>query len=444
MQTLAIDVAVLSVFLLSPLIIFIYIISAIHEGSYFHLLYIVPGSPSIKWLNGRRFDTMEEDLSKEETAMKIVSIEPTPSPYSMKINVDEILPDGQTENYKQDDIENAPDYIQSLFAIEGVKGIYRVIHFLALERNPRISWEEILPQVREVLGTEEDLTKELTPKESTGEDTAGEIRVFIQFFRNIPMQVKLEEHDQEHRFGLPKRFTNAVMEASVAADNMLAERKWVEQSTRYGSVEDTGQEVVDEISATYDMARVDDLIELAVDNKADEHTLHPRKEVTLEMLDNPSWKERYAALDRMDPTLDDLAVLDKALDDEKASVRRLATAYLGVIEDRQVLPYLYKALKDKAINVRRTAGDCLSDLGFQEAIPEMINTLTDKSRLVRWRGAMFLYETGDDTALPALRKALEDPEFEVRMQAKMALARIEAGDKAEGSIWGQMTEAAKN
>lgn len=375
--------------------------------------------------------------------MKIVSIEPTPSPYSMKINVDDVLPDGQTENYKQDDIENAPDYIQSLFAIEGVKGIYRVIHFLALERNPRISWEEILPQVREVLGTEEDLTKEITPKESTGEDTAGEIRVFIQFFRNIPMQVKLEEHDQEHRLGLPKRFTNAVMEASVAADNMLAERKWVEQSTRYGNVEDTGQDVVDEISATYDMARVDDLIELAVDNKADEHTLHPRKEVTLDMLDNPSWKERYAALDRMDPTLDDLAVLDKALDDEKASVRRLATAYLGVIEDREVLPYLYKALKDKAINVRRTAGDCLSDLGFPDAIPEMIETLHDKSRLVRWRGAMFLYETGDDAALPALRKALEDPEFEVRMQAKMALARIESGDKAEGSIWGQMTEAAK-
>lgn len=374
--------------------------------------------------------------------MKIVSIEPTPSPYSMKINVDEVLPDGQTENYKQDDLENAPDYIKSLFAIEGVKGIYRVIHFLALERNPRISWEDILPQVRDVLGTEEHLTDDLTVKKST--DAIGEIHVFIQFFRNIPMQVKLEENNQEHRFGLPKRFTNAVMEASVAVDNMLAERKWVEQSVRYGNAEDTGKDVVDEISATYDMARVDDLIELAVDNKqADEETLHPRKEVTLEMLDHPSWKERYAALDRMDPTLDDLAVLDKALDDEKASVRRLATAYLGVIENREVLPSLYKALKDKAINVRRTAGDCLSDLGFKDAIPEMIQTLTDKSRLVRWRGAMFLYETGDDTALPALREALEDPEFEVRMQAQMALARIESGDKAEGSIWSQMTEAAK-
>jgi len=63
--------------------------------------------------------------------MKIVSIEPTSSPYSMKINVDEVLPDGQTENYTKDYIDHAPAYIQSLFDIEGVKGIYRVIHFLA-------------------------------------------------------------------------------------------------------------------------------------------------------------------------------------------------------------------------------------------------------------------------------------------------------------------------
>lgn len=376
--------------------------------------------------------------------MKIVSIEPTPSPYSMKINLDEALPDGQTENYTKDTIENAPEYIQSLFAMNGVKGIYRVINFLALERNPRVSWEEILPQVRDVLGTVDNFTDDLTPIQSTEEDTIGELKIFIQFFRNIPMQVKIEESNQEHRFGLPKRFTNAVMEASVAADNMLAERKWVEQRTRYGSVEDTGNDVVEEISATYDMARVDDLIEIAVDNKsASEDTLHPRKQVTLEMLDQPGWKDRYAALDRMDPTREDLAVLDKALDDEKASVRRLATAYLGVIEEKEVLPYLYKALNDKAVNVRRTAGDCLSDLGFPEAIPEMVGTLKDKSRLVRWRGAMFLYETGDESAILALKEALEDPEFEVRMQAKMALARIESGDKAEGSIWGQMTEAAK-
>src|SRR5690606_24475648 len=141
-----------------------------------------------------------------------------------------------------------------------------------------------------------------------------------------------------------------------------------------------------------------------------------------------------------DPTIEDLPVLEKALSDEKPSIRRLATVYLGMIEDKKVLPYLYKALHDKTVTVRRTAGDCLSDLGFIEAQDEMIKALKDKSKLVRWRAAMFLYEVGDERALPALKEAEDDPEFEVSMQIKLAIARIEQGEEAKGSIWKQMTE----
>ncbi|SET01448.1 HEAT repeat-containing protein [Oceanobacillus limi] len=373
--------------------------------------------------------------------MKIVSIEPTPSPYSMKIVLDERLADGKTENYKQgDDLSSAPEYITKLFSVHGVKGIYRVIDFIALERDPRVNWEEILPEVRAIFGAREDAS--LAANTTSKDEHFGEVNVFIQLFRNIPMQVKLEEGDKEQRFGLPQQFMNAVMEASMTSDNMLEERKWMEQGPRYGKLEDIGQEVVDEITASYDEERLKNLIKLASESKQFEEK-RPWKNVTLEMLDNPNWKERYAALDRMDPSLEDLSVLEKALDDQKASIRRLATAYLGMIEDRAVLPYLYKALNDKAVNVRRTAGDCLSDLGFKDAIPEMTKTLTDSSRLVRWRAAMFLYEVGDDTAVPALQDALEDPEFEVRMQAKMALARIQGGEEAKGSIWHQMTEATK-
>ncbi|WP_174615552.1 conserved virulence factor C family protein [Virgibacillus ihumii] len=377
--------------------------------------------------------------------MKITSIEPTPSPYSMKINVDEQLPDGETENYKADDeLTTAPLYVQNLFNINGVKGLYRVIDFLALERNPRVPWEDILPEVRQVLGSAEKSVDEgLKPSGETN-DHFGEIKVFIQMFRNIPMQVKLEDGNQEHRFGLPDRFMNAVMDASTASENMLMERKWVEQGPRYGDVQEIGQDVVNEIDASYDSDRIAELVKLAKNNTAlDEQNPSPWRKVTLEMLDAPDWKDRYAALDRMAPTMEDLPVLDKALDDTKGSVRRLATAYLGMIEEKEVLPYLYKAMKDKAVNVRRTAGDCLSDLGFTEAIPEMISALADKNRLVRWRAAMYLYEVGDNTAIPALRKALNDPEFEVRMQVKMALARIEEGEEAKGSIWHQMTQAAK-
>jgi len=372
-------------------------------------------------------------------------MEPTPSPYSMKINVDEQLADGLTENYKQnDDLSTAPKYIQALFAIHGVKGLYRVIDFITLERNARVPWEEILPEVRKVLGSEEETTDLFTIGANNDSDDAfGEVKVTIQMIRGIPTQVKLEEGENEERFALPDRFMNVAMEAATASNNYLMERKWVEQSPRYGKLDEIGKEVVEELSATYSEERLTKLLELALNEVTPAETTRKEK-VTLEMLEQEDWRDRYAALDRMiDPTEADYPVLNKALDDGHSSVRRLATAYLGMIEEPETLTFLYKALKDKSVNVRRTAGDCISDLGFKDSMPEMIHTLSDKSRIVRWRAAMFLYEVGDETAIPALEKGLEDPEFEVRMQVKMALDRIKGGKEAEGSIWHQMTEAAK-
>src|SRR5690625_3768579 len=133
-------------------------------------------------------------------------MEPTPSPYSMKINVDEELADGQTENYKlDDDLSAAPEYIKKLFAIHGVKGLYRVIDFIALERNPRVAWEEILPEVRKVLGSEDESTDLFSKAASGTGDAIGEVSVLIQASRNIPTQVKVQEGDKEQRFALPDR-----------------------------------------------------------------------------------------------------------------------------------------------------------------------------------------------------------------------------------------------
>lgn len=379
--------------------------------------------------------------------MKIISIEPTPSPHSMKINVDSELNDGEAYDYKQsDDLSNTPSYIQNLFEINGVKGIYRVIDFITIQRNPRMAWEDILPEVRNQLGgiLNEDIENIFAPAADSEEEYFGEITVYIQMFRNIPMQVRVVENESEKRLGLPERFTNASIEASAASDNMLMERKWVEQSSRYGSLEEVGNNVAEEISASYSEERLNILVEAAFSNQPERELAYKKNNVvTMDMLNQPDWRDRYASLDQMDPTIQDLNILDQALDDDKSSIRRLATAYLGMIEEVEVLSYLYKALKDKSVNVRRTAGDCLSDLGFPEAIPEMTQTLTDPNRIVRWRAAMFLYEIGDESSIPALEKALDDPEFEVRMQVKIALDRIRDGKKAEGSIWHQMNQATK-
>ncbi|AQX55174.1 conserved virulence factor C family protein [Priestia flexa] len=373
--------------------------------------------------------------------MKIKSIEPTPSPNTMKINLNEVLPGGKSNNYHKDNSHEAPAVIQEIMKVEGVKGVYHVADFLAVERNAKYDWKQILPQVRAAFG--EDIQDE-TENQQINEHY-GEVSVAVQLFKNVPMQVKLTDGTEEKRFGLPDRFAKAVAEVQQFASNVVLERKWKEQGVRYGELEAIGEDVVEELSAAYPQERLNRLVQLAKQEESGEQVVKPREayKVTEEMLDEEDWTVRYAHLEQMNPTEEDLPVLNKALDDEKASIRRLATVYLGMIESKEVLPFLYKALKDKSVTVRRTAGDCMSDLGFEEGIAAMCEALQDKSKLVRWRAAMFLYEVGDETALSALKAAENDPEFEVDLQIKLAIERIAGGEEAKGSVWKQMTESRK-
>ncbi|WP_281998820.1 conserved virulence factor C family protein [Priestia flexa] len=373
--------------------------------------------------------------------MKIKSIEPTPSPNTMKINLNEVLPGGKSNNYHKDNSHEAPAVIQEIMKVEGVKGVYHVADFLAVERNAKYDWKQILPQVRAAFG--EDIQDE-TENQQINEHY-GEVSVAVQLFKNVPMQVKLTDGTEEKRFGLPDCFAKAVAEVQQFASNVVLERKWKEQGVRYGELEAIGEDVVEELSAAYPEERLNRLVQLAKQEESGEQVVKPREayKVTEEMLDEEDWTVRYAHLEQMNPTEEDLPVLNKALDDEKASIRRLATVYLGMIESKEVLPFLYKALKDKSVTVRRTAGDCMSDLGFEEGIAAMCEALQDKSKLVRWRAAMFLYEVGDETALSALKAAENDPEFEVDLQIKLAIERIAGGEEAKGSVWKQMTESRK-
>ncbi|MDG4656297.1 conserved virulence factor C family protein [Ectobacillus antri] len=370
--------------------------------------------------------------------MRITAIEPTPSPNTMKVILDEALPAGKRNNYTKDNNGEAPEKIRAILAVEGVKGVYHVADFLAVERNARYDWKPILQNVRAVFGE-----AEATDVQAANAHY-GEVKVFIQMFYGIPMQVKLTDGEAEERFGLPPYFKEAIMKLQVTAPNVVQERKWAEQGTRYGELADIGKEVVDEITAAYPEERVQTLMnDLLKQGGAKELVVKKRVpyQVTLEMMEDSDWKNRYAALEQMEPTEADLPVLEKALGDEKVSIRRLATAYLGMVKGKVVMPLLYQALQDKAVSVRRTAGDCLSDIGDKEAMPAMIASLQDTSKLVRWRAAMFLFEEGDESALPALKVAQNDPEFEVAMQARLAIERIEGGEEAKGSVWKQMTES---
>lgn len=375
-----------------------------------------------------------------ECLVEIKSIEPTPSPNTMKIILNQELEAGIRNNYNKENMKEAPPKIQAILQIEGVKGVYHVADFLAVERNAKYDWKDILSRVRQVFGE----AKETNIEERKLIDDFGEVQVQVQFFKDIPLQVKLTDGTEEKRYGLPERFIEAMKKAQLEDDNYILLRKWVDQGVRYGDFDEIGHDIVEELNAAYPDERLNHLVNRARNPEYAKTVKRTKIKVTLDMLDDPDWKKRYQLLEQMpDPTLEDLPVLEKALEDEKASIRRLATVYLGMIEDVKVLPYLYKALKDKSVTVRRTAGDCLSDLGFKEAIPKMTEALKDDSKLVRWRAAMFLYEVGDETALPALKEAENDPEFEVALQVKMAIERIEGGSEAKGSVWKQMTEARK-
>jgi hypothetical protein len=294
--------------------------------------------------------------------------------------------------------------------------------------------------VRKVFGGENE--------SAAGQETAanrqyGEVKVFVQLFKGIPLQVKLSDDEQEKRFGLPAYFAEAMQAAQMDGDNYVFLRQWKEAGTRYGGFDQIGSDVTEEIMAAYPKDRLQRLVEQAR-HPVPERQLKKRMKLTAGMLDTEDWRERYRLLEAMeDPDITDLAVLEKALGDEKPSIRRLAVVYLGMIKNKKVLPLLYRGLEDKHVTVRRTAGDALSDLGFKEAMEKMAERLKDPSKIVRWRAAMFLYEEGDERVLPALREAENDPEFEVQLQVKMAIDRMINGQKAKGSVWKQMTEARK-
>jgi hypothetical protein len=378
--------------------------------------------------------------------MKIRSIEPTPSPNSMKLNLDETLPQGQNYRFTITEKEQAPDYLRRLLSINGVTSVFQVLDFIALDRHPKADWEKVLSAARAVLG-EATGAAQLPTAAAEMENQAAvpadqdfvQVAVFIQQLRGIPMQIKLVKGDVEQRVGLPPRFKEAVMQAQQAVSNLILERKWVEQPPRYGELEAVGEAVAKELASAYDETRLAKLVARALDAEANPIAPGLSAAELVEALQSPDWEKRYQALDQVEATVEIIPLLERALDDVKMAVRRLAVVTLGFIEDPRVLPGLMKALSDRNAIVRRTAGDTLSDLGFPEAIPAMCQALADKNKLVRWRAARFLYEVGDETAVDALRQAVDDPEYEVRMQAQIALERIERGEAASGTVWQQMT-----
>src|SRR5690606_36932751 len=139
---------------------------------------------------------------KEGKIVKIRSIEPTPSPNAMKLNLDEKLPEGKDYRFTKQEKDQAPSYLRQLLSIEGVKSVFQVLDFISLERYPKADWEQILSEARSVLGEAEhsnlSVASSSKGKEKEALDTDFmEVTVLIQKIKGIPMQIKLRKGDEE-------------------------------------------------------------------------------------------------------------------------------------------------------------------------------------------------------------------------------------------------------
>ena len=372
--------------------------------------------------------------------MRLLSIEPTPNPNSMKLNLDEALPRGIALTYRPEGRDHYPPLIQELLAIPGVQSLYHAADFLAVQRVPSAPWEGLLARAREVLGGA------AAPLAAAGGralgERWGEVRIAIQQFRRLPMLVKVSNDLEELRVPLPARFGEALQRAAPASPNMLLERRWIPQQPRYGEVAEVGAAVAAELDAAFPPARLEALVQQAFQAGAEapEVRARPAPEALARLLEEADWRRRYAALEAAGSDPACFAQLVRAMGDEHISVRRLATVLVGLVGGPEALEPLCRALRDAAPAVRRSAGDALNDLADPAALPAMEAALADPNKLVRWRAARFLFENGDRPNLPALARAQDDPEFEVQMQVRQAMERIEGGQAAQGPVWMRMTQ----
>ena len=386
--------------------------------------------------------------------MKIINIEPTPSPNTMKVVLDEEKNEMKSETYTSIEDTN-PIFINALLEIEEVTSIFYALNFVSIDKHPKAEWKLVIPKIEETMDRINNSINDKSDHDNTDTHSAQmhqgnednttqtmdlEFKVELLTFKEIPYQIKLSNRFNEERIQLSERFLDAVETVTLPHDNVIFMRQWIHFDDRYGNMNEEIDGIREEIEALYSDKQLDDLIKQA---KETEYTV-PKKEmkkVTLSEFEAASdWKERLRMLDHF-PTPDesDYELLAVALQDEKAQVRRFAVVLLGMIEQTKTLKYLDQALDDKNVSVRRTAGDCISDLGYKEALPIMERALSDKSKLVRWRAAMFIYDEGNSDQLKTLHQHVDDDAYEVALQVKMAIHRIEGGEDAKGSVWKQIS-----
>ncbi|WP_009632087.1 virulence factor [Synechocystis sp. PCC 7509] len=397
--------------------------------------------------------------------MQLRSIETTPSPHCIKLNLSEVISAKALTLQQGVTKPDAPAFAQQILAIESVQSVFLFQDFITLTRQGNADWQPILAKAADIIGVAKDANKALLAQVSPSQITAtsanstteqptpsnfGQVEVSVQVFRAIGIQVRAVSADgQQARVALPDRFNQALQRTIVATGaNYVAERRWEPYPSPAGSADDVARIVADEIADLIDDDELARIEAAAISNHAEtkqfSHT--DLQQSLLAELRHPNWKHRLKALQQIEVNSETLDRVLTLLNDEQSTIRRWAAALLGASGMTAVVePLCQIALADPSAIVRRTAGDALSDLGDVAAIATMTQALTDPSKLMRWRAARFLNELGDLGAVDALHQAVNsETEFDVRIEMMAALERIEGGGDTQLPMWQRITQGIVN
>ncbi len=385
--------------------------------------------------------------------MKLSSLETTPNPNCMKLNLDEQIVEKPLSLQRGKTPENLPDAIKQLLEIEGVREAFLASNFVTLTRSSHADWQPILKQAAHLLGVADNAAPNWASPPKATERTAeaqtrpslGEVEIAVLVFRGIPAQVRVVGAQEQARVNLGERFER-VLEHLVQATgaNYVQERHWEPYPPRHGNPEEIAKMVADEVASLIDEPELARLEQAALAGSPS--PMAPAEKVSQEdllaLLESSDGKVRLKALQKLEIKADTLSAIINALNDSQAAIRRWAAALLGASAmPEAVAPLSQVVLNDHSVVVRRTAGDALSDLGQEQAIPTLCQALEDRSPLVRWRAARFLSEMGDESAIAALQIAKErESEFAVGLEIEAALERITGGGERQLPMWMRLSQ----
>lgn len=218
------------------------------------------------------------------------------------------------------------------------------MNFLAVDKAPKADWEDILPDIKAAFSGESQVLE--SGKDPQIDNHFGEIKAELLTFKGIPYQIKLTSADQELREQLPQTYVDHMTQAQTKHDNIVFMRKWLDLGNRYGNIEEVMDGVLEEVLATYPESQLPVLVKHALEENHATNNYHFYRHVSLdEYHATDNWKTRLRMLNHFPkPTFEDIPLLDLALSDEKVPVRRQAIVLLGMIESKEILPYLYKGL----------------------------------------------------------------------------------------------------